>query len=131
LYVSKPEHPEYVRQTLRADPKRAGRLFRDITFAIRAHLIDDIYLERVKEIARRDTHLAQHIQASVTELQQKHTEAIISVDEHLAQVCKEQEKTLALLHDQILDLTPVEKAKYKAMLEGLREREKELLAVQE
>jgi recombinase/resolvase-like protein len=131
LYVSKPEHPEYVRQTLKTDPKRAGRLFRDITFAIRAHLIDDIYLERVKEIARGDTHLAQHIQASVTELQQKHIEAVISVDEHLAQVCKEQEKTLALLHDQILDLTPVEKAKYKAMLEGLREREKELLAVQE
>src|SRR5205823_2548431 len=51
MYVSSPDHPEYVRQTLIKDHKAAGKLFRDTTFAIRAHLVDDIFLERVKEIA--------------------------------------------------------------------------------
>jgi hypothetical protein len=131
LYVTRPEHPEYIREELSRDAAQAGRLIRDTTFAIRAHLIDNIFLDRAKEIARRDAHLATHIRTSLEQLEQTHAGAIVSVAEHLAQVRKEQQKTLAFLHDQILDLTPQDKAKYNSILAGLQEREKELLAAQE
>ena len=72
LYVARREHPEYVRQTLAGDPERAGKMYRDVTFAIRAHLIDDIFLDRLKEIARGDAHLAGHIRASIKQMQEQH-----------------------------------------------------------
>ena len=131
LYVMHPEHPEYVRQTLAADPARHGSLFRSVTFAIRSHLIDDIFLARVKEIALADPHLAAHIETSVDELAQQHTEAVVSIDDQLASVRLEIDKTLAFLHDKILTLTPQEKAKYNTSLEGLREREQALRNVPE
>ncbi len=130
LYVSKLDHPEYIRQELPAETGRAGRIYRDITFGIRAHLIDEPVLERIKEIARGDAHLRSHIQASITALEDEHANALVSIEEHLAQVRREQQKTIAFLHDQILELTPAEKAKYNAMLLGLRERERELQKVQ-
>ncbi len=130
IYVTHPEHPEYIRQTLIKDHKAEGKLFRDITFAIRAHLIDDIFLERVKEVARADKHLAKHIEACITELEEKYAESIVSVEDHLAQVRLQIEKTLALLHDQILTLDEKSKEKFNKDLLGLREREKKLLAEQ-
>lgn len=131
IYVTHPEHPEYIRQTLIKDHKAEGKLFRDITFAIRAHLIDDIFLERVKEVALADKHLAKHIEASITELEVKHAESVVSVEDHLIQVRVQIEKTLALLQDQILTLDDKSKEKFRKDLLGLREQEKELLAVQE
>ena len=131
LYVMQPEHPEYVRQTLATDPEKQGTLFRRVTFAIRSHLIDDIFLQRVKEIALADPHLASHIEASVGELEQQHVEAVISIDDQLAAVRLEIDKTLAFLHDKILTLTPKDKAKYNDTLEGLRERERALSNVPE
>jgi len=131
LYVMQPEHPEYIRQTLATDPEKKGTLFRHVTLAIRTHLIDDIFLARIKEIAIADKHLASNIEASVQELEQEHTEAIVSIDDQLASVLLEMQKTLAFLHDEILTLTPKEKAEYNETLQGLREREQSLLAVQE
>jgi recombinase len=131
FYVMRPRHPEYIRQSFRLNAFQSRRLQRDVMFAIRAKLIDDIFLDRLKELAWGDAHLAQHVEASLTELQQEHSEAVISVEEHLALVRKEMEKTVALLHDQTLDLTPYEKAKYNKLLQGLREREQELLRAQE
>lgn len=130
LYVMRPDHPECVRQTLATDPHRHDSLFRHVTFAIRAHLIDDIFLARVKEIALADQHLAAHIKASVDELAQQHTEAVVSIDDQLAAVRLEIDKTLAFLHDTILTLTPQEKAKYNTTLAGLREREQSLRTVE-
>lgn len=131
MYVQRPDHPEYIRQTLVKDHKLAGKIYRDITFAIRAHLIDDIFLARVKALAIADQHLAEHIDASIKALEEQHTKAIVSVDDQLTQVRLEIKKTLAFLHDEILMLTPKEKADYNETLAGLRSREQELLAVQE
>ncbi len=131
MYVTSPKHPEYIRQTLIKDHKAQGKLFRDITFAIRAHLIDDIFLERVKEIARADKHLAEHIEVSITELEEKHSERVVSLEDHLTQVRLQIDKMLALLQDQILTLDDRSKEKFRKDLLGLREQEKELLAVQE
>src|SRR5215470_17343368 len=51
LYVVRPQHPEYRRQELHSAAGRDGKMYRVVSFAIRAHLIDDIFLDRVKEIA--------------------------------------------------------------------------------
>jgi len=130
IYVTHLKHPEYIRQTLIKDHKAEGKLFRDITFAIRAHLIDDIFLERVKEVAHANKYLAKHIEASIAELEEKHAESVVSVEDHLTQVRLEIEKTLALLHDQILTLDEKSKEKFNKDLLGLREREKKLLVEQ-
>ncbi|GHO83976.1 recombinase family protein [Dictyobacter formicarum] len=128
LYVSQREHPEYHRQTLTS--KTNGTMFRQITFSMRAHLLDDLFLTRVKELARTDKHLAWHIETSVDELEQQHTETVISIDDQLKQVRLEIQKTLAFLHDEILTLTPKEKRKYNTKLASLRASEQELLAAQ-
>ena len=88
LYVTRPQHPEYVRQTLHKD---GAGIHRDITFALRAHLIDDIFLDRVKALAKGDVHLARHIRDSVEALTLQHTKSVISIDEHLKHVRLEQE----------------------------------------
>lgn len=130
VYVMHPDEPQYIREALISDPEHTG-LTRRTTYAIAVRVIDDIFLERVKEIATADRHLSQHIQNSLDELEQQTTEAVVSIEEHLEQVRLEIKKTLAFVHDQILDLTPQEKAKYSGTLAGLREREQELLNVQE
>jgi DNA invertase Pin-like site-specific DNA recombinase/F0F1-type ATP synthase membrane subunit b/b' len=131
MYVSQVDHPEYVRQTLVKDHKAQGKLFRDITFAIRAHLIDNIFLARVKEIALADPHLAEHIEASINKLEEKHAESIVSIEDHLAQTQLEIQKTLATLNDRILTLDDKSKNDYNTKLAGLRAREEELLKAQE
>jgi Recombinase len=130
LYVMRPEHPEYLRQTLHGDPKRPNKMYRDITFSIRAHLIDDIFLARLKALALADQHLAAHIAESLDELEREHVEAVVSIDDQLDRVRLEIQKTLAFLHDEILTLTPKEKAEYNEALQGLRDQEQSLLAVQ-
>jgi hypothetical protein len=131
LYITHPENPEYIRQTLIKDHKAEGKIFRDITFAIRAHLIDDIFLERVKEAACADRHLAEHIEAYITELEAKDTEVVVSIEDQLVQVRSQIEKALALLKDKILTLDDDSKKQFNANLSGLRQREKELIAEQE
>lgn len=129
LYVVRPEHPEYIRQELVRDVARDGRLRRDITFAIRAYPIDTIFIDRIKDIARGNAHLAGDIRASLTDLQQQHTRALVSIEDQLKHVRMEQKKLLAFLQAQILDLTDREIARYKELRAGLRRREEELLAV--
>jgi len=131
LYVTRPEQPEYVRQTLIKDRDPQGKLLRDITFAIRAHLIDDIFLERIKALAIADQHIAQTIEAGILSLEEKHVEEAVSIDDQLVQVRLEIKKTLAFLHDKILTLTPKEKGDYNKSLAGLRDQEQQLLEAQE
>lgn len=130
LYVTRPEQPEYVRQTLIKD-RVDNKLLRDITFAIRAHLIDDIFLERIKALAIADQHIAQTIEASILSLEEKHVEEAVSIDDQLVQVRLEIKKTLAFLHDKILTLAPKEKGDYNKTLAGLRDQEQSLLETQE
>lgn len=131
LYVAHPEQPEYERQTLVKDNIAQGRIFRDITFAIRAHLIDDIFLERVKALAIADQHIAQTIEQSIKSLEEQHVEEAVSIEDQLANVRLEHKKTLALLHDKILTLTDKEKATYNEKLARLRDQERQLLEAQE
>jgi DNA invertase Pin-like site-specific DNA recombinase len=131
LYVLHDEHPEYVRQSFVRDNIAKGKLFREHTFSIRAHLIDGIFLERVKEIARTDPHLAQHIETSITELEEAHAEKAVSIKDQLTQVRLKIEKTRAVLHDKILTLEEDDKKEFNKTLKGLRELEKELLEAQE
>jgi hypothetical protein len=130
LYVTHPEQPEYVRQVPVRDHSSAGKLYRDITFTIRAHLIDDIFLERIKALAIADLHIAETIEQSIISLEEKHAEQIVSIDDQLASVRLEIEKTLAFLHDEILTLTAKEKGKYNQTLAGLRDREQALIDAQ-
>lgn len=130
MYVMRNEHPEYVRQNPISAHKDSGKLRRDLEFSIRCHLIDNIFLARLKEIAQADRHLGEHVESSIEELERQHTEAIVSIEDHLAATRLDIEKTLAFLHDQILELSPQEKEKYNAKLHGLREREQSLLAVE-
>lgn len=130
LYVTRPEHPEYVRQTLIKD-RLDNKLLRDNTFAIRAHLIDDIFLERIKALAIADQRIAQTIERSIQSLEEKHVEETVSIDDQLVQVSLEITKTLAFLHDEILTLTVQEKIKYNRILAGLRAQEQALLETQE
>jgi hypothetical protein len=131
LYVSRPEQPEYVRQTLVKDNLAQGRLLRDITFAIRAHLIDDIFLERIKALAIADPHIAQTIEASIQSLEEQHVQEAVSIEDQLVNVRLEIKKTLAFLHDKILTLTDKEKGDYNKTLAGLRDQERQLLEAQE
>jgi DNA invertase Pin-like site-specific DNA recombinase len=131
LYVIRPEHPEYVRQTLIKDRDPQSKFLRDITFAIRAHLIDDIFLDRIKALAIADQHIAQTIEKSILSLEEKHVEEAVSIDDQLVNVRLEIKKTLAFLHDEILTLTPKEKADYNKTLVGLRDQEQQLLVAQE
>ncbi len=131
LYVTCPEQPQYVRQTLVKDNVAQGKLLRDVTFAIRAHLIDDIFLDRIKALAIADQHIAQTIEASILKLEEEHVEEAVSLDDQLVNVRLEIKKTIAFLHDKILTLTPKEKDDYNKSLAGLRGREQELLEVQE
>lgn len=131
LYVTRPEQPEYVRQTFVKDNVANGRLLRDITFAIRAHLIDDIFLDRIKALAIADQHIAQTIEASIKSLEEQHIEEAVSLEDQLANVRLEIKKTLALLHDKILTLTAKDKGDYNQTLAGLRDREQSLLEAQE
>jgi DNA invertase Pin-like site-specific DNA recombinase len=128
IYVMHANHPEYVRA---ARPKDSPELITRLTFAIRANVIDQVFLARVKELAINDRHLGEHIKASIAELEEQHTESVISVEEHLAHVRNEIEKTMALFYDDILTLTPEDKIRYSGILEGLRTREAELVATQE
>lgn len=131
LYVTQPDQPEYVRQSLTKDHNASGKLFRDITFAIRAHLIDDIFLDRIKALAIADQHIAQTIEASIQSLEEQHIEEAVSIEDQLVTVRLEIKKTLAFLHDKILTLTPKEKGDYNQTLTGLRDREQSLLEAQE
>jgi hypothetical protein len=131
LYVTRPEQPEYVRQSLIKDRKPDSKLLRDVTFAIRAHLIDNIFLDRIKTLAIADQHIAQTIEQSIQSLEEQHIEETVSLDDQLANVRLEIEKTLAFLHDEILTLTPKEKAKFNQSLAGLRDQEQALLDAQE
>ncbi len=131
LYVTRPEQPEYVRQSLIKDREPNSKFLRDVTFAIRAHLIDDIFLDRIKALAIADQHIAQTIEQSIQSLEEEHVEEIVSIDDQLVQVRLEITKTLAFLHDEILTLTPKEKAMYNKTLAGLRDREQALVEAQE
>ncbi len=131
LYVKVPDHPEYVRETLMKGRDPQGKLLRDVTFAIRAHLIDDIFLERIKALAIADQHIAQTIEASIMKLEEEHVEEAVSIDDQLVNVRLEIKKTLAFLHDKILTLTPKEKGDYNKSLAGLRDQEQQLLEAQE
>lgn len=131
IYTTNPEQPTYMRLTLVQHSKEKGRMHRDKTFSIPASLIDDVFLERTKEIAIADQHLAQHIKVSIDELEEEHVEAIVSIDDQLANVKLEIQKTLAFLHDEILSLTTEEKTKYNKALVGLRSQEKALMEVKE
>jgi DNA invertase Pin-like site-specific DNA recombinase len=130
LYVNVPEHPQYVRQTLTKD-LADNKLLRDVTFAIRAHLIDDIFLERIKTLAIADPHIAQTIEASIQSLEEQHIEEAVSIEDQLVTVRLEIKKTLAFLHDKILTLTDKEKGDYNKTLAGLRDQEQELIEAQE
>ena len=131
LYVTHPEQPEYIRQTFVKDNIAKGKILRDIPFAIRAHLIDNIFLERVKALALADRHLARTIEQSIKSLEEQHIEEAVSLEDQLVNVRLEIKKMLAFLHDEILMLTAKEKADYNKTLAGLRGREQELLEVQE
>jgi hypothetical protein len=122
------KRPSYIR----AERATEGQdLLMRWTFSISTHLIDNVFLTRVKELAINDQHLGEHIKASIAELEVRHNESVISVDEHLAHVRTEIEKTMALLHDNILNLTSQDKQRYNGILEGLRAREADLVAIQE
>jgi hypothetical protein len=131
LYVTRPEQPEYVRQSLIKGRKPDSKLLRDITFAIRAHLIDDIFLDRIKALAIADQHIAQTIERSIQSLEEQHVEEAVSIEDQLVNVRLEIKKTLAFLHDKILTLTPKEKGGYNQSLAGLRDQEQQLLEAQE
>lgn len=128
LYVMHSDKPSYIRVER---PREGQGLLMRWTFSIRTYAVDDVFLARVKELALNDQHLGEHIRVSIAALEEQHTEAVISVEEHLAHVRTEIEKTMALLFDDILTLTPQDKAKYNGLLEGLRAREAELVSVQE
>ncbi len=128
LYVMHAAHPEYIRAPRLKD---TGELLTRMTFSMRTYQIDDVFLARVKELATADRNLGEHIKASVAELEERHTEAVVSVEEHLIHVRNEIEKTMALLYDDILTLTPQDKMRYNGILEGLRAREAELVAAQD
>ncbi len=127
LYVMHANHPRYIRAERST---RGQELVMRWTFAMSVSAIDDVFLARVKELAINDQHLGEHIKASIAEFEERHTESAISVDEHLAHVRTEIEKTMALLFDDILNLTPQDKHRYNGILEGLRAREAELVATQ-
>jgi Recombinase len=128
LYVMHAKHPNYIRAVRATEGQE---LLMRWTFSISAHVIDDIFLARVKELANNDQRLGERIKASIAELEERHTESVISVDEHLAQVRTEIEKTMTFLYDDILNLTPQDKHRYNGILEGLRARDADLVAVQE
>ena len=128
IYVLNRDHPGYVRLK---DRKVKGKLFQYTVFSIRAHLVDSIFLERVKALAIADQHIAEHIEASILSLEEKHVEEAVSIDDQLVQVRLEITKTLAFLHDEILTLTVQEKTKYNRTLAGLRDQEQALLEAQE
>jgi hypothetical protein len=121
----------YRREVLTTNPAHDGSFRRKTRFAVAVNSLDELFLARLRELASGDIHLSSHIQTSIDELQAQHAGTIVSVEEHLAQVRLEIEKALAFLYDQILTLSPADKAKYSAKLEGLRAREQALLAVQE
>ena len=131
LYVTVPDHPQYVRQTLIRDRAPTSKLLRDVTFAIRAHLIDDIFLDRIKALAIADPHIAQTIEQSIQSLEEQHIEEAVSIEDQLVNVRLEIKKTLAFLHDKILTLTDKEKGDYNKTLAGLRDQERELVEAQE
>jgi hypothetical protein len=120
-----------VRQTLIRDRAPNSKLLRDVTFAIRAHLIDDIFLERIKALAIADPHIAQTIEQSIQSLEEQHVEEAVSIEDQLVNVRLEIKKTLAFLHDKILTLTDKEKGDYNKTLAGLRDQEQELVEAQE
>ena len=131
LYVTRSDNPEYVRQSLIKDQGPDHKLLRDITFAIRAHLVDDIFLDRIKALAVADPHIAQTIEASIQSLEEQHIEETVSIEDQLVNVRLEIKKMLAFLHDKILILTPKEKADYNKTLTGLRDQEQALTEAQE
>lgn len=131
IYATFPAEPIYRCEMLTTDPAHDGSFRRRMRFGVAVNILDEIFLARLKELASGDVHLSSHIQTSIDELQAQHAETLISIDEHLAQVRLEIEKTMAFLYNQILSLSPTDKAKYSAKLEGLPTREQELLAVQE
>jgi DNA invertase Pin-like site-specific DNA recombinase len=126
IYVSNPEQPTYMR-IMSVHHSNKGTMHRDKAFSFSASLLDDIFLARIKELAIADQHIAEHIKASIDELEEEHVEAIVSIDDQLAHVRLEIQKTLAFLHDKILTLTTEEKTKYNRTLAGLRDREKDLV----
>jgi len=126
IYVANPEQPTYMR-IMSPHESRKGPMHRDKAFSFSASLLDDIFLARIKALAIADQHIAEHIKASIDELEEEHVEAVVSIDDQLSYVRLEIQKTLAFLHDEILTLTTEEKAKYNRTLAGLREREKDLV----
>ncbi len=131
LYVTRADQPEYIRQSLIKDRNPNSKLLRDITFAIRAHLIDDIFLERIKALAIADEHMTETIEQSILSLEEQHLEETVSIEDQLVNVRLEIKKTLAFLHDEILTLTPKEKTNYNKTLAGLRDQEQALIEAQE
>src|SRR5258708_35243019 len=128
IYVLNRDHPGYVRLK---DRKVKGKLFKYTDFSIRAHLVDGIFLKRVKALAIADQHIAQTIEQSIKSLEEQHLEEAVSIEDQLANVRLEQKKTLAMINDKILTLTEKEKADYNEKLAGLRGQERELLEAQE
>jgi len=128
IYVLNRDHPGYVRLK---DRKVKGKLFKYTDFSIRAHLVDGIFLERVKALAIADQHIAQTIEQSIKSLEEQHIEETVSIEDQLVNVRLEIKKTLAFLHDKILMLTPKEKGDYNKSLAGLRDQEQQLLEAQE
>src|SRR5258708_330878 len=128
IYVLNRDHPGYVRLK---DRKVKGKLFKYTDFSIRAHLVDGIFLERVKALAIADQHIAQTIEQSIKSLEEQHIEETVSIEDQLVNVRLEIKKTLAFLHDKILTLTPKEKGDYNKSLAGLRDQEQQLLEAQE
>jgi hypothetical protein len=92
-------------------------------------LIDDVFLSRVKALA--DPHIAQHIETSITELEEKHVEDAISLEDQLIQIRLQIKRKLAMLEDEILTLDVESKKKYNGELLGLRAQEKEVLKTQQ
>jgi DNA invertase Pin-like site-specific DNA recombinase/F0F1-type ATP synthase membrane subunit b/b' len=129
IYVANPEQPLYMR-IMSPHKSRKGPMHRDKAFSFSADLLDDIFLARIKALALADQHIAEHIKASIDELEEEHVEAVVSIDDQLAHVRLEIQKTLAFLHDEILTLTAEDKGKYNKTLAGLRNREKELIEAQ-
>jgi DNA invertase Pin-like site-specific DNA recombinase len=129
MYVGNHEQPVYMR-IMATHHSDKHTMHRDKAFSFSAELLDDIFLSRIKALALADQHIAEHIKASIDELEEEHVEAVVSIDDQLAHVRLEIQKTLAFLHDEILTLTAEEKAKYNRTLAGLRQREKDLIEAQ-
>jgi hypothetical protein len=86
-------------------------LYLTVNFCIKTKLIDDIFLSRVKALALADPHIAQHIETSITELEEKHVEDAISLEDQLIQIRLQIKKKLAMLEDEILTLDVESKKK--------------------